>query len=441
VLVEMNPLLLTPTVDVRSADFSAVSQDGNGVGQGSRPSIPCVERAGYFLIAGVEGHRVWARYLLANTLGGVPVEVRQASSDAEGIHGSVDPAIIRAWETALSVRLMIGDIEPASPRRFLTVLSGPSGAGKSRIIEALKEKGIPIPPLMTTTTRVKRAAERDGIDYEFVSEAAFRDAVRGGAFCEWQQIHGNFYGSRWSTLFPSTEEGLRIRDLDVFGAVQMRSLYPGAVQTVFIDVPDFADLNRRIAGRGTDTDADTIRRLSRARSELQFRTLFDHRVVNNAVEAAAAQVLQIAETPRLKQRALPFFDDPDAMGQYVALEIHLDGGDVLAWANLRHRVAPLLLLRRFVSIEAGFRLLENMLVDHLLIELQHEADGGAMLREVVQSLDRAEKTEIHGAGASRNISLAVKRLAAPGLSAFVRERSTFFGTEQALFPGLRSVAA
>lgn len=435
----MNPLLLTPTLDVGSVDYSRAADCRARIGEGARPAIACEAGAGYFLIAKPEDHHVWAAYLLADALRSVPVEVEEPGPHTAGLPRKVDPATIRAWEAKLCVRLMIGEIEPVSSSRFLTVLSGPSGAGKSRIIEALKQKGIRIPPLMTTTTRLKRAAERDGIDYEFVSEAAFREAVRGGAFCEWQQIHGNFYGSRWSTLFPAAEDGLRIRDLDVFGAVQIRSLYPGAVQTVFIDVPDFADLSRRIAGRGTDSPAETVRRLSRARSELQFRTLFDHRVVNNSLAAAAEQVSSIAETPRPSREPLPFFADPEAMGHYVALEIRLGrDDDVLVWANLRDRVAPLLLLRRFVSIEAGFRLLESMLIDHLLIELHQEPTGGAMLRELVQSLDRAEKTEVHGVGASRNVSLTVKRLAVPGLSAFVRERSTFFGTETALFPGLRA---
>jgi guanylate kinase len=447
VLIEIDPRLLVPLLDVRSADESRIAQMRVRLSEGWAPDpLICCEADGYLFI--VDGHHRWAASLLRDEIRPVSVELVDAIElssvsplDAGALINEVNWSSVYDWEAAFSVRLVNGAVEKASIDRPLTILSGPSGVGKTTLIASLKRRGVSLANLRTTTTRRRRSDEVAGVDYDFVDIPTFRALAKSGAFCEWQMIHGNYYGSPWETFFPERETGLRVTSLDTYGALQLRSLYPAAIQAVFVEAPSFAELTSRLALRGSDSPTQSVLRLTRARREMQLRRLFDSTVVNESIDRTATQVLQLSRVGRLKSQPVPFYLDRDAIGNYIALAIRDKKGEILCWRNLRHPVAPLLRLRSGVTEAVGWRQLESMFIDQLMMELQHNPRGGAILRELVHALDDAETVRVPGGAASKNVTINAKIISLPILADFVREDSEFFGYRAGLFSGADETAA
>lgn len=147
---------------------------------------------------------------------------------------------------------------------------------------------------VSCTTRAPRPGERDGRDYHFVSRGEFDTLVEDGAFLEWAEIYGDH---RSGTLRAPVGEALEagrdvILELDVQGAASIRRVMPDAV-LIFLDPPSEEELARRLRARRTEDLAALARRLSAAREEIGQRSWFDHVVVNDDVDAAAAQVAAI----------------------------------------------------------------------------------------------------------------------------------------------------
>ena len=171
----------------------------------------------------------------------------------------------------------------------LFVVSGPSGVGKGTVIaETLRR--VPALELATSaTTRPRRPAERDGHEYHFLSDEEFKRRVQAGEFLE----HVSYAGNRYGTLRSEVERRLRagrdvVLEIEVVGARAVKRQMPEAV-LVFIAPPVVADLEARLRGRGTDSDAEIEHRLGIARREMEAQPEFDHVIVNeDAVRAAAA---------------------------------------------------------------------------------------------------------------------------------------------------------
>lgn len=151
---------------------------------------------------------------------------------------------------------------------------------------------------MTATTRPPRPGERDGIDYHFLDAAAFeRQAVAGG-FLE----HARVFSHRYGTPRAPVEAGLArgevlLLPIDVQGARQVRASMPGAL-FVFLLPPDEASLASRLAGRGTEDAARQAERLRVARGELACRSEYDHGVVNDDLDRAAADLASLVMSRR-----------------------------------------------------------------------------------------------------------------------------------------------
>ena len=188
-------------------------------------------------------------------------------------------------------------------RRLLVVLTAPSGAGKTTLGERLLA-GIPgLCRIITCTTRAPRPGEVQGRDYNFMPPAEFKRRLARGEFIEHARVHGNLYG----TLRKNVRDTLRSgRDalliIDVQGAAQIRKMAarPGAdrlLRDSFVDVfiapPCIAELQRRLARRGTDSPGAVKRRLRNAALEMKRLPEFRFVVFNDKLETAVDDLAAI----------------------------------------------------------------------------------------------------------------------------------------------------
>ena len=178
---------------------------------------------------------------------------------------------------------------------LLIVLSGPSGVGKgtmySRLLNSMPELTVSV----SATTRKPREGERNGVHYYFVSVSEFDDMRRSGEFLEWAETVGNFYGTPKAPVLDKLSEGKDVLlEIDVKGARQIKTAYPDCV-TVFVLPPSEAELERRLKGRGTETEEQVKARLALAVKEIGESSEFDYRVVNADIDSAVAEVLGIIE--------------------------------------------------------------------------------------------------------------------------------------------------
>lgn len=198
-------------------------------------------------------------------------------------------------------------VAPGGAEPFLLlVLSSPSGAGKSSLTAKLRQRFPGLVFSVSHTTREPRAGEQNGREYHFVDRARFEAMIEDGAFAEWALVHGNYYGTCVSEI-----EGARGRaqgvlfDIDFQGARQIRARYPEAV-TVFVLPPSMEELERRLRGRGTDSDASISRRLAAALGEIAHYGFYDYLVVNDDLDHAAEQLrgIVLAERCRRERKAV-----------------------------------------------------------------------------------------------------------------------------------------
>ena len=189
-------------------------------------------------------------------------------------------------------------------RGNLIVVSGASGVGKSTVIAKLLEKQESIYFSVSWTTRGPRPGEENGINYHFTDKETFETMIGDAAFLEHAQYVGNYYGTAKVQVEEARNAGRDVLlDIEVQGAAQVKANCPDAI-LVFIMPPSFAELERRLRDRGTDTEEKIAGRLKRAREEFADIHLYDYLVVNDRVEDAAAELSAIlmAEQCRVSNR-------------------------------------------------------------------------------------------------------------------------------------------
>jgi guanylate kinase len=190
----------------------------------------------------------------------------------------------------------------ANPPGQLLVLSAPSGAGKTTLAHRFLAGHADAVFSVSATTRAPRGAERDGVDYHFVTPARFAELVAAGALAEWAEVHGRRYGTLRETVQAALGQGrIAVFDIDVQGGEQIKAAFPGQATTIFILPPDAAELERRLRGRSTDGEEVIARRLAEARAEVA-RGLRSYRyvVVNDDLPAALARIEAIAAAERAR---------------------------------------------------------------------------------------------------------------------------------------------
>jgi guanylate kinase len=190
------------------------------------------------------------------------------------------------------------NIKPS--RGQLLIISAPSGAGKTSLIKALVDAETRIEVSVSHTTRPMRPGERDGINYYFVSEAEFLSLRDAGAFFEWAEVFGNFYGTGIAQLEARLAEGADvILEIDWQGAQQVRRLLPDSAWA-FILPPSVDALKSRLQSRGQDNDDTIDVRMGAARSEISHWEEADYLIINDDFDTALTELRAIVHSLRLR---------------------------------------------------------------------------------------------------------------------------------------------
>lgn len=188
-------------------------------------------------------------------------------------------------------------MSPDAPRAAhpsLTVLAGPTAVGKGTVSTYVRDHYPQVWLSVSATTRAPRPGEVDGVHYFFVSDEQFDALARDGQLLEWAVVHNSHrYGTLRSTVEQALERGSCVLlEIDLQGARQIRTTMPEA-NFVFLAPPSWDEMVARLVGRGTETPEEQRVRLETAKLELAAEPEFDHTVVNDRVERAAAELVQL----------------------------------------------------------------------------------------------------------------------------------------------------
>ncbi len=163
---------------------------------------------------------------------------------------------------------------------LLLILSGPSGAGKDAVLSKIREMEIPFEFIVTVTTRPKRPAEKNNVDYCFISEADFQQMVEREQLLEWANVYGNWYGVPKQPVKQALESGRDvIVKVDIQGSDSIKKCLPQAV-SIFLVAPSMQELTDRLKNRNTESEKELDLRLQTATEEMKKQHTFDHVVIN-----------------------------------------------------------------------------------------------------------------------------------------------------------------
>jgi len=175
---------------------------------------------------------------------------------------------------------------PMAAQSCLFVVSAPSGAGKTTLCRAMLRRFPKLAYSVSYTTRPPRRGERHGVDYFFISTEDFRKGIDAGAWAEWANVHGNYYGTSLRQIETNLAAGRdMLLDIDVQGACQIVEKFPLSI-TIFIMPPSLEVLAERIRARRTDSRAVIARRLANARREIAKKDCYRYCIVNDRLDAA-----------------------------------------------------------------------------------------------------------------------------------------------------------
>jgi guanylate kinase len=205
----------------------------------------------------------------------------------------------RPEPTGHAARLAVpaGLAAPAGAAR-LTVLAGPTAVGKGTVSADVRARYPEVWLSVSATTRPPRPGEVDGVHYHFVSPEDFDRMAADGELLEWAVVHGrNRYGTPRRPVLEHLAAGRpALLEIDLAGARQVRAAMPEA-RFVFLAPPSWAELERRLVGRGTEDAAERARRLETAKVELAAESEFDHVIVNDEVHRATDELIRVMGLP------------------------------------------------------------------------------------------------------------------------------------------------
>ncbi len=182
------------------------------------------------------------------------------------------------------------DTKECPPLGKLIVLTGPSGVGKGTLMNAILQRYPELHYSVSATTRSPRPGEVNGKNYHFITRSEFEKLVTQGEFLEWAEFAGNCYGTPREAVLNHIESGkLVVLEIELEGARQIRHTFPSAL-SIFILPPSFAELEKRIRGRGQDTQEAISRRLNRAEEEIAAADEFDLQIINDDFEQALQEI-------------------------------------------------------------------------------------------------------------------------------------------------------
>jgi len=177
----------------------------------------------------------------------------------------------------------------------LFVVSGPSGAGKSSLCTALLKDCPQLKLSVSCTTRAPRPGEQDGREYHFLDAVSFEEQIDSGAFLEWANVHGHFYGTRQSDVLAVLQQGDDVLlEIDWQGAAQVAKKMPDLMR-IFILPPSVESLRERLMARGQDDIAVVERRVAAAEAEMVHADEAHHQIVNDDFDKALQDLRLLVE--------------------------------------------------------------------------------------------------------------------------------------------------
>lgn len=175
----------------------------------------------------------------------------------------------------------------------LVVISGPSGVGKSTITNCIMDEEPRIERVRSATTRDERFDDDREKQYDYLSKQEFREKIDEGAFLEWADVYGEYYGTQLSELDRVIQNGhIPILEIDIQGAEQVRDSGRDHI-SIFLEPPTFEELETRLRNRGGGDEQQLQKRLDTAREELEEIPAYDFRIVNDQIDSVTDRVLDI----------------------------------------------------------------------------------------------------------------------------------------------------
>lgn len=178
----------------------------------------------------------------------------------------------------------------------MLILSGPSGCGKSTLSSFIQQN---IPNLylsISTTTRKIRANETNGVEYFFTTKEEFLKQVENGEFLEYEEVHGNLYGTSKKQIDKAIlEKKFILLDVDVKGHNSIKKYYPNA-KSIFIMTKNLKILEERLRNRALDDEEMIQKRLTNARDEIKLANNFDYLLINDKMDESKDMVLSISKS-------------------------------------------------------------------------------------------------------------------------------------------------
>lgn len=177
----------------------------------------------------------------------------------------------------------------------LVIFSAPSGSGKTTIVRELLQRFPQFEFSISATSRQPRGKEQHGIDYYFLSSDEFRQRVERDEFVEWEEVYaGTCYGTLRSEVERIWAKGnVIVFDVDVMGGINLKRLFGDDACSIFIMPPSIEELERRLRGRGTDSEEVIQKRIGKAEFELSKSPEFDYTVVNDVLADAVNEATDI----------------------------------------------------------------------------------------------------------------------------------------------------
>ena len=179
----------------------------------------------------------------------------------------------------------------------LIIFSAPSGSGKSTIINYLMTQNLNLAFSISPTSRPPRGTEQHGVEYYFLSAEEFKQRIANDEFLEYEEVYADrFYGTLKAPIEKQLAEGFNVVfDVDVVGGCNIKKYYGNRALSVFIQPPSIEELRKRLVGRATDAPEVIESRIAKAEFELGFAEKFDVVVINDELEKAKADALEVIQ--------------------------------------------------------------------------------------------------------------------------------------------------
>ena len=177
----------------------------------------------------------------------------------------------------------------------LIIFSAPSGAGKSTLVSHVMGSIPQMAFSCSATSRSPRGEEQEGREYYFVTPDQFREKISRDEFLEWEEVYpGQYYGTLKSDVERLQSEGKHVVfDIDVVGGVNLKKQFGHEALALFIQPPDLKTLEQRLRNRGTDSEEQIAKRIGKAEEEMQYAPEFDHIIINDDLDIARKETLQL----------------------------------------------------------------------------------------------------------------------------------------------------